>query len=189
LAEARVPCVLMHWRAHSQVMQQHAVYGSVIEDVRSELAQRCEAALSAGVCEEHIVIDPGLGFAKTSEHSWSVLAGLPRLMTLGFPLLVGASRKRFLADCVDYGSLDGTRPADRDDVSAAVATIAAATGVWGVRVHAVAAAAAATRTVSRLRAADVSDPMIPQSATHPVTPAEAPSTALDHCVAFGAGVR
>jgi dihydropteroate synthase len=164
LAEAGVPCVLMHRRAHSQMMQQHAVYGSVVEEVRSELARRCAAALSAGVREEHIVIDPGLGFAKTSEHNWSVLAALPRLMTLGFPLLVGASRKRFLAECVDYGGLDGARPADRDDVSAAVATIAAATGVWGVRVHSVAAAAAASRTVSRLRAADPSDAMSPQPA-------------------------
>jgi dihydropteroate synthase len=154
LAGAGVPCVLMHWRAHSQVMQQHAVYGSVVEDVRSELARRCEDALSAGVREDHIVIDPGLGFAKTSEHSWSVLAALPRLMTLGFPVLVGASRKRFLTECVDYGGLDGARPADRDDVSAAVATIAAANGAWGVRVHSVAAAAAASRTVSRLRAAE-----------------------------------
>ncbi len=152
LAEADVTCVLMHWRAHSQVMQQHAHYGSVVEEVRSELGRRCEAALSAGVREERIVIDPGLGFAKTSEHSWSLMAALPRLISLGFPLLVGASRKRFLAECVDYGGLDGARPEDRDDVSAAVATLAAATGAWGVRVHSVAVAAAASRTVSRLRA-------------------------------------
>jgi dihydropteroate synthase len=187
LAEARVPCVLMHWRAHSQVMQKHAVYGSVVDEVRSELARRCEAALSAGVREDRIVIDPGLGFAKTSEHNWSVLADLPRLMTLGFPILVGASRKRFLAECVDYGDLDGTRPADRDDVSAAVATIAAATGVWGVRVHSVAAAAAASRTVSRLRA-DVSDAMAPVG-DHPWTQAGTSPTTLDRCMAFGRGVR
>jgi dihydropteroate synthase len=153
LAEADVPCVLMHWRAHSRVMQQHAVYGCVVEEVRGELARRCDAALAAGVRPERIVLDPGLGFAKTSGHNWSILAGLPRLMTLGFPLLVGASRKRFLAECVDYGGLDATVPADRDDVSAAVATLAAAAGVWGVRVHAVPAAAAAVRTVNRLRAA------------------------------------
>ena len=156
LAAADVPCVLMHWRAHSQEMQQHASYGSVVEDVRSELARRCEAALSAGVRAERIVLDPGLGFAKTSAHSWSLLADLPRLMSLGFPLLVGASRKGFLAECVDYGGLDAARPADRDDVSAAVATLAAATGVWGVRVHSVAGAAAASRTVSQLRAVQAS---------------------------------
>lgn len=157
LADADVTCVLMHWRGHAWVMQEHAVYGSVVEDVRAELARRCDAALSAGVREEGIVLDPGLGFAKASEHSWSLLAGLPTLMTVGFPLLVGASRKSFLAECVDYGGLDGARPEHREDVSAAVATIAAVTGVWGVRVHSVAAAAAASRTVGRLRDASASD--------------------------------
>lgn len=153
VADAGVPCVLMHWRGHAQVMHEHAVYGSVVEDVRSELARRCAAALSAGVREENVIIDPGVGFAKSNEHSWSLMAALPRLMTLGFPVLVGASRKRFLAECVDYGGLDPTLPAHRDDASAAVATMAAAAGAWGVRVHSVGAAAAASRTVSRLRAA------------------------------------
>jgi dihydropteroate synthase len=152
LADAGVPCILMHWRAHSTIMAQHATYDCVVEEVRSELAQRCEAALSAGIRQDRIILDPGLGFAKTVEHSWSVLAALPRLLTLGFPLLVGASRKRFLAECVDYGGLDGTRPDHRDDVSAAAATLAAAAGAWGVRVHAVTPAAAASRFVSRLRA-------------------------------------
>lgn len=152
LADAGVPCVLMHWRAHSKVMEQRATYRSVVEDVRSELARRCDAALAAGIVADHIVLDPGLGFAKNREHNWSLLARLPRLMSLGFPLLVGASRKRFLAECVDYGDLDSGRPADRDDVSAAVAAIAAATGVWGVRVHDVPAAAAASRVAARLNA-------------------------------------
>lgn len=162
LADAGVPCVLMHWRAHSTIMAQHATYDCVVEEVRSELAQRCEAALSAGIRQDRIILDPGLGFAKTVEHSWSVLAALPRLLTLGFPLLVGASRKRFLAQCVDYGGLDGAQPEHRDDVSAAAATLAAAAGAWGVRVHAVTPAAAATRFVSRLRAAT------PEAAQHGV---------------------
>jgi dihydropteroate synthase len=153
LADADVTCVLMHWRAPSAVMTQHATYDSVVEEVRSELAQRCEAALSAGIRQDRIVLDPGLGFAKTIEHSWSVLAALPRLLALGFPMLVGASRKRFLAECVDYGDLDGAQAEHRDDVSAAAATLAAAAGAGGVRVHAVAPAAAASRFVSRLRAA------------------------------------
>jgi dihydropteroate synthase len=150
LADAGVPCVLMHWRAHSNLMQQRATYRSVVEDVRGELARRCDAAVAAGISADRIILDPGLGFAKTGEHNWSVLARLPRLMSLGFPLLVGASRKAFLAECVDYGDLDARRPVDRDDVSAAVATIAALTGVWGVRVHDVPAAAAGSRVVSRL---------------------------------------
>ncbi len=160
LADAGVPCVLMHWRAHSTTMAQHATYDCVVEEVRSELAQRCEAALSAGIRQDRIILDPGLGFAKTIEHSWSVLAALPRLLTLGFPLLVGASRKWFLAECVDYAGLDGTRPEHRDDVSAAAATLAAAAGAWGVRVHTVTPAAAASRFVSRLRA------VAPEAAQH-----------------------
>ena len=152
LAEADVQCVLMHWRAHSKLMQERAGYRSVVEDVRSELAGRCDAAVAAGINPDRIILDPGLGFAKTSEHNWSVLARLPRLMSLGFPLLVGASRKRFLAECVDYGDLDDGRPVDRDDASAALATIAAMAGVWGVRVHHVPAAAAGSRVAARLTA-------------------------------------
>lgn len=153
IAHAGVPCVLMHWRAHSKVMQQHATYRIVVEDVRSDLARRCDAALTAGIGADRIILDPGLGFAKTADHSWSLLARLPRLMSLGFPVLVGASRKAFLGECVDHDGLDAARPADRDGVSAAVASIAAATGVWGVRVHDVPAAAAASRVAARLAAA------------------------------------
>ncbi|KAA1428692.1 dihydropteroate synthase [Nocardioides antri] len=152
LADAGVGCVLMHWRAHSKLMQERATYRSVVEDVRSELARRCDAAMAAGISADRIVLDPGLGFAKEAGHNWSLLARLPRLMSLGFPLLVGASRKRFLAECVDYGGLDPAEPADRDDVSAAVATVAAVTGVWGVRVHDVRPAAAAARVAARLAA-------------------------------------
>jgi dihydropteroate synthase len=152
LAGADVPCVLMHWRGHSKLMQRRARYERVVEDVRSELARRCEAAIVAGVATDRIVLDPGLGFAKTSEHSWSVLARLPRLMSLGFPLLVGASRKAFLADCVEVSHSGSTRPVDRDDASDAVATIAATAGVWAVRVHRVPAAAAGVRVAARVAA-------------------------------------
>lgn len=153
LAETDVRCVLMHWRAHSKVMHELAAYGSVVEEVRAELGHRVEAALAAGVRSENIVLDPGLGFAKTSEHSWSLLAALPRLMSLGFPVLVGASRKRFLTECSEYGGLGPSSPADRDDASNAVAALSAAAGAWGVRVHSVAPAAAAARAVVRLHAA------------------------------------
>ncbi|MDZ5621707.1 dihydropteroate synthase [Nocardioides bizhenqiangii] len=152
LAEAGVGCVLMHWRAHSKLMQERATYRSVAEDVRTELARRCDAAMAAGVSADRIILDPGLGFAKAPEHSWSLLARLPRLMSLGFPLLVGASRKRFLAECVGGGDLDAAHPTDRDAVSAAVATVAALTGAWGVRVHDVPAAVAGARVAARLAA-------------------------------------
>ncbi|TDC85830.1 dihydropteroate synthase [Micromonospora sp. KC606] len=153
LAESDVQCVLMHWRGHAEIMQDLAIYRSVVEDVCIELAQRSDAALAAGVRPENIVLDPGLGFAKNSGQSWSLLAALPRLHMLGFPVLVGASRKRFLAECVDYGGLDPSISTDRDDVSNAVSALAASAGAWGVRVHSVGPAAAAVRTASRLRAA------------------------------------
>ena len=151
LAESDVRCVLMHWRAHAAVMQEHAVYDDVVEDVRDELARRCDAAVTAGVAPDRIVLDPGLGFAKTSAHSWTLLGALPRLAALGLPLLVGASRKGFLRECVDVRRHDPARPADRDDVSAAVVALAAAAGAWGVRVHDVSGALAGTAVAARIR--------------------------------------
>jgi len=153
LADSAAPCVLMHWRAHARHMDRHATYGSVVDDVVAELGARVDAAVAAGVASGNIVLDPGLGFAKTPEQTWSLLAAIPKLHELGFPLLVGASRKRFLAECVDYGACDPARPVDRDDASSAVAALAAAAGAWGVRVHEVAAAAAAVRVAARLDAA------------------------------------
>jgi dihydropteroate synthase len=150
LAGLDVACVLMHWRAHALQMDEHANYTSVVSDVRGELAKRAEAALRAGIRSERIVLDPGLGFAKNADHCWDLLTGLSELASLGFPLLVGASRKRFLAECVTYGGRVASSPADRDEVSDAVAGFAAASGVWGVRVHSVTGAAAATRVARRL---------------------------------------
>lgn len=153
IAAARARCILMHWRAHAAVMDAFAGYHAVTEEVCVELARRVDAALAAGVHAENIVLDPGLGFAKTAQHNWSVLAALPQLRDLGFPVLVGASRKRFLAECVDYGGLGPDSPVDRDEVSSAVAALAASAGAWGVRVHAVGPAAAAVRVASRIATA------------------------------------
>jgi dihydropteroate synthase len=155
IAASRVRCILMHWRAHSAVMDAFAGYHAVVDDVCAELAKRVDSALAVGVRAEDIVLDPGLGFAKTAEHSWSLLAAVPALRDLGFPLLIGASRKRFLSDCVDYGGLDPQDPLARDDVSGAVAALAASAGTWGVRVHAVAPAAAAVRVAARVETARV----------------------------------
>jgi dihydropteroate synthase len=148
LAATDAPCVLMHWRAHATVMDTHAVYDDIVGDVCDELVARADAAIAAGVAPHNIVLDPGLGFAKTAGQTWSVLSALPQLNSLGFPVLVGASRKRFLAGCA--GAAGSGQPDDRDDASAAVAAIAAAGGAWGVRVHAVPAAAAATRVAACL---------------------------------------
>jgi dihydropteroate synthase len=130
VAAAGVPYVVMHWRGHSTEMDALATYDDVVTDVRGELLERVEAALAAGVAESSIVLDPGLGFAKLGDHNWELLQRLDELVELGFPVLVGASRKRFL------GTLLGGRPPDgREDATAAVSALAAFNGAWGVRVH------------------------------------------------------
>lgn len=120
----------MHWRGHSRQMDQLAVYDDVVRDVRDELCAQVDAALAAGVSSDDIVLDPGLGFAKNAAHNWQLLHRLDELLALGFPVLVGASRKRFLGSL-----LGGREPDGREDATAAVSTLAAFLGAWGVRVH------------------------------------------------------
>ena len=134
-ADTGVPWVLMHWRGHSKNMNALATYDDVVSEVRSELSARVDAALAAGVREEAIVLEPGLGFAKRAEHDWALLHGLDAVTSLGFPVLVGASRKRFLGRLL--ADEDGTprAPAGREVATAAVSALAAYRGAWGVRVH------------------------------------------------------
>lgn len=135
LAELGVACVLMHWRAPSDVMAAHARYDDPAGDVARELAERLAAAAAAGVAASAVAVDPGIGFAKDAGHNWAVLAGLDRVAALGRPILVGVSRKRFLGALL--AAPDGTpRPAGQRDVaSAALAALLAARGVWAVRAH------------------------------------------------------
>ncbi len=129
-----VDYVAMHWRGHSDRMADLADYGDVVADVTTELAERLAAAIAAGVAEDRVILDPGLGFAKTAEHNWALLRGLPSLAALGRPLLVGASRKRFLGELL--AGPDGPRPVGaRDDAGLAITALLAASGVWGVRTH------------------------------------------------------
>jgi dihydropteroate synthase len=131
----RVPWILMHWRGHSRDMNSLATYTDVVGEVRDELSARVDAALAAGAAEDSLVLDPGLGFAKHAEHDWALLHALPTLLGMGFPLLVGASRKRFLGRVL-AGADGKPRPPDgREDATAAVSALAAAAGAWGVRVH------------------------------------------------------
>ena len=149
VAEHGAAYVVMHWRAHSTEMQQHASYDDVLVEVRDELAQRLEAAIAAGVAEDRLVVDPGLGFAKTADHNWELLQRLPELESLGVPILVGSSRKSFLGTLL-AGPDGSPRPVlDREDANVALTTIAAIQGVWGVRVHEVRASLDAIRVVSR----------------------------------------
>lgn len=150
MAEAGVPYVVMHWRAHADRMQQYAEYDDVVGEVCEELTRRVDAVLATGVRAEQVIVDPGIGFAKTAAHNWALLAHLDKLVRLGYPLLVGASRKSFLGELL---TSDVSRlPAERDDASAALTVVAALAGAWAVRVHAVQASADAVRVVARLRA-------------------------------------
>ena len=148
-AAADVPYILMHWRRHSASMDDAASYGDVVAEVRDELAPQVEAALAAGVARERLAIDPGLGFAKRAEHNWALLKRLPELFTLGFPVLVGASRKRFLGALLGTGPEQPRPAAERDDATVAITTLAAAAGAWCVRVHDVRPNADAVRVVER----------------------------------------
>jgi dihydropteroate synthase len=148
VADAGVPWVLMHRRGDSRDMYAAATYDDVVADVRRELSARVDAALAAGVAAENVVVDPGLGFAKQPEHDLALLAGLDRIGALGFPVLVGASRKRFLGALL--AAPDGRpRPPDqRDRATLATSVLAARAGAWGVRVHDVAGSADAVRVVA-----------------------------------------
>jgi len=149
--EAGCPWVLMHWRGHSKIMRELAVYSDVVGDVRRELLARVDAAVDAGVDPDQLVIDPGLGFAKTPEHDWPLLRHLPTFVELGLPVLIGASRKSFLGRL--FAAPDGTpRPVgEREDATTAITTYAALCGVWGVRVHDVRPNVDAARVVGALR--------------------------------------
>ena len=127
VAALGTPYVVMHWRGHSTDMQSRAAYGDVVREVREHLAQRLDACEAAGIAD--VVVDPGLGFAKTAEHNWALVRALPELAGVG-PLLVGASRKAFLG-----ALLGGREPKDRDAATAAVSVLASQAGAWGVRVH------------------------------------------------------
>ena len=139
LATVSVPYIAMHWRGPSAVMQSLAVYDDVVSDVCRELAVRLSSLDAAGIDLDRVVIDPGLGFAKDADHNWALLRELDAVMALGQPVLLGASRKRFLGELL--ADADGQpRPLEgREAAGDAITALAAAAGVWGVRVHEVAA--------------------------------------------------
>jgi dihydropteroate synthase len=148
VADAGVPWVLMHRRGTSRDMYAEATYDDVVADVRRELCERVDAALAAGVAADRLVVDPGLGFAKQPEHDLALLAGLDRITELGFPVLVGASRKRFLGALLATAEGHPRPPDQRDDATLATSVLAAHGGAWGVRVHEVAGSADAVRVVA-----------------------------------------
>lgn len=148
LAEADVPWVLMHWRSVSAEHPHKAPrYRDVVAEVRAELMAGVDDAVAAGVNPAKLIIDPGLGFAKTGQHNWALLHALPDLVATGVPVLVGASRKRFLGSLL-AGPDGEVRPPDgRETATAVISALAAVHGAWGVRVHDVRATVDALRVV------------------------------------------
>jgi dihydropteroate synthase len=138
VADRDVDVVLMHWRAPSDVMDQFANYNNVVTDVIAELIKRRDAALAAGIAAQRIILDPGLGFAKRTEHNWQLLQQLPQLVGVGHRVLIGASRKRFIGALLT--DQDGVPVAvdQRDVATHAISALAAANGAWALRVHEVA---------------------------------------------------
>lgn len=134
VAERGVGYVAMHWRGHSTDMQSRAVYDDVVADVCRELGERMTTLTAAGIPPHLLVLDPGLGFAKTAEHNWQLLRRLADVVALGPRVLVGASRKAFLGRV--GRPADDARPPLARDVATAVTTVhAARAGVWGIRAH------------------------------------------------------
>ncbi|MEV6658627.1 dihydropteroate synthase [Nocardia fluminea] len=154
VAEAGAPWILMHWRAGADYRHIGPAdhYDDVVAEVRAELTAQVELAVAAGVNADRLILDPGLGFAKNAEHNWELLAALPELVAGGFPILIGASRKRFLGALLADES--GPRPPDgRETATATLSALAATHGAWGVRVHDVRASLDAIAVVDAWRRA------------------------------------
>jgi dihydropteroate synthase len=153
VAAAGVPFVVMHWRGQSIDMNNRAVYGDVLAEVLAELRTGLDRAVAGGVDPARIVLDPGLGFAKEAGHDLTLLAHLGALHALGRPLLVAASRKRFLGRVLAGTAGDPPPARERDAATAAVTAIAAREGAWAVRVHEVHASADAVRVARAIETA------------------------------------
>lgn len=137
VADAGVPWILMHWRSAGDYVHRGSAdhYDDVVRDVRDELLSQVDLALKAGVDSSSIILDPGLGFAKNADHNWALLGALPEFNATGFPVLVGASRKRFLGSLLSDPDGNPRPPGGRETATAVVSALAAREGAWGVRVH------------------------------------------------------
>lgn len=128
VAELKTPYIAMHWRGQSKEMNSMAIYHDVVREIIAELQGRIAAALDAGISHDKLIIDPGIGFAKDALHNWEVIDHIDEFVALGYPVLIGASRKRFLG---------GDTPDEREAASIALTKRLSTTGIWGVRVHSV----------------------------------------------------
>lgn len=141
----KVQYVIMHWRAHSKNMQDLAHYKDVVKEVKEELEERISSAIEAGVDPDQIIIDPGIGFSKSGEHNWELLKNIDRLSLLGYPILIGASRKRFLGELTGSSS-----PDEREAATLAITAMMAKQGIWAVRTHSVKAHRDVIATINAL---------------------------------------
>ncbi|WP_341994616.1 dihydropteroate synthase [Microbacterium sp. LWH7-1.2] len=153
VASTAADVVLQHWRGHSADMYAGAVYDDVVADVAGELAARVEAAAAAGIDPSRVIVDPGIGFGKRGEQNWETLRGLHRFVAMGQRVLIGTSRKRFLAEALAEDPADASE-ARRDLATAVTSALAAQAGVWAVRVHDVAATRDALVVARRWAGAD-----------------------------------
>lgn len=137
VASAGVPWILMHWRPSGGFVHAggSAHYDDVVREVRDELLTQVDVAVAAGVDPQNLILDPGLGFVKKPDHNWELLQRLPELTGLGFPVLIGASRKRFLGSLLADSDGNPRPPAGREVATAVVSALAVTHGAWGVRVH------------------------------------------------------
>lgn len=128
VASLELPYIAMHWRGHSKDMNSQAVYKDVVSEVIEELQERITASLDAGIKKDNLIIDPGIGFAKDADHNWAIIDSISTFVDLGYPVLVGASRKRFLG---------GDNPDLREAATIALTQRLSTTGIWAIRVHSV----------------------------------------------------
>ena len=145
-ANPKVQYIVMHWRGESKDMQSKAIYKDVVKEVKDELDDRVSQLIKAGVQTEQIILDPGIGFAKEPEHNWAILQNIERFQLLGYPILIGASRKRFLGELVNAKDTD-----DRESASIVLTAELARLNVWGVRTHSVKPHRDAIAVIDRLR--------------------------------------
>lgn len=135
VAESGADVVLGHWRGPSADMYARAEYGDVVAEVMSELSDRVSAAAAAGIPPARVIVDPGVGFGKRGGQNWQVLRGLPRIAGMGHRVLVGTSRKRFLAETLSGGADIEVEESRRDLATAVTSVLCAEAGAWAVRVH------------------------------------------------------
>jgi len=149
VATLDTPYILMHWRGPSNIMNTLTDYADVVADVTAEINQQVDVAIAAGIARERIAIDPGIGFAKTVDQNWPILKHLGVLEDLGLPILMGASRKKFLGELLAKDGIVRDSD-DRESATTAISTLMAARGLWAVRVHDVKSSSDAISVVDRI---------------------------------------